>query len=427
MAGIRQKQQGAALVMVLAMLSMTLMLGLSSMSGSLVNERLAGNYRASVLAQNEAEAGLFTFNDELRAAVTALNEGQLPVPPVFASGNVSNFYSRLRDAANLDSAEEIEAALASAFSGPWQTGNLNDGGRYRWRLRPPTPEEEALLAGQVGIRIESEGFYGSANDQEAAKRSLSALMLLPELPTGGRRGLTSCESILVKGSGMIDSYDSRLGSYGGSNSRRSNIDVATQTADSNVFVTGSSPIYGNVASSGGVLAEGSGEIHGRVRAYEDIKLKGGGVNVYGSTSGMKDIIFESSATVHGNVHAGHLLHFKNHSAGVNGNARSPLVLSDNRSPDDHVSGELVIGSAPPDEESFGFKPKTNKEDCIVHGRYTSFLPYLSSSSGEHLGALDFGGGSRTVTLGLDGLRDPSSAPPICRCSTRRGAPCRSCQ
>ncbi|KAA0014583.1 hypothetical protein F0A17_02760 [Billgrantia pellis] len=50
-----QRQQGAALVLVLALLSGSLMLGLSGMSGSLVNERLAGNYRASVMAQMHAE------------------------------------------------------------------------------------------------------------------------------------------------------------------------------------------------------------------------------------------------------------------------------------------------------------------------------------------------------------------------------------
>lgn len=57
MAGARQKQQGAALVLVLGMLSMSLMLGLSGLSGSLVNERLAGNYRTAAQAQMSAEMG----------------------------------------------------------------------------------------------------------------------------------------------------------------------------------------------------------------------------------------------------------------------------------------------------------------------------------------------------------------------------------
>lgn len=51
------KQQGAALIIVLALLSGALMIGLSGMNSALVNERLAGNYRASVSAQMAAENG----------------------------------------------------------------------------------------------------------------------------------------------------------------------------------------------------------------------------------------------------------------------------------------------------------------------------------------------------------------------------------
>ncbi|MBW6392031.1 hypothetical protein [Billgrantia antri] len=52
-----KQQQGAALVVVLSILSMALMLGLSGVSGSLVNERLAGNYRTASQAQMAAEMG----------------------------------------------------------------------------------------------------------------------------------------------------------------------------------------------------------------------------------------------------------------------------------------------------------------------------------------------------------------------------------
>lgn len=52
------KQDGAALIVVLAVLVVTLMLGLSSMQSSLVDERLAGNYRAQVEAQMSAESGV---------------------------------------------------------------------------------------------------------------------------------------------------------------------------------------------------------------------------------------------------------------------------------------------------------------------------------------------------------------------------------
>ncbi len=50
-----QKQQGAALIIVLVLLSMSLVIGMSGMNAALVDERLAGNYRASALAQMNAE------------------------------------------------------------------------------------------------------------------------------------------------------------------------------------------------------------------------------------------------------------------------------------------------------------------------------------------------------------------------------------
>lgn len=50
-----KQQNGAALVVVLSMLTMSLMLGLSGMQSSLVEERLAGNYKAATEAQMAAE------------------------------------------------------------------------------------------------------------------------------------------------------------------------------------------------------------------------------------------------------------------------------------------------------------------------------------------------------------------------------------
>lgn len=50
------KQQGAALVIVMALISSGLMVGVSGMNASLVDERLAGNYRAIAEAQMGAES-----------------------------------------------------------------------------------------------------------------------------------------------------------------------------------------------------------------------------------------------------------------------------------------------------------------------------------------------------------------------------------
>jgi hypothetical protein len=54
---MKNKQQGAALVIVLALLAGSLMIGISGMNSALIDERLAGNYRAAAMAQMVAETG----------------------------------------------------------------------------------------------------------------------------------------------------------------------------------------------------------------------------------------------------------------------------------------------------------------------------------------------------------------------------------
>lgn len=53
--GKTKHQKGAALIVVLSLLAMSLMIGLSGINSSLINERLAGNYKASAQAQMGAE------------------------------------------------------------------------------------------------------------------------------------------------------------------------------------------------------------------------------------------------------------------------------------------------------------------------------------------------------------------------------------
>lgn len=62
-----KQQKGAALIVVLSLLTISLMVGLSSMQSSQVDERLAGNYRASALAYSAAEHGASLAWTEIEA------------------------------------------------------------------------------------------------------------------------------------------------------------------------------------------------------------------------------------------------------------------------------------------------------------------------------------------------------------------------
>lgn len=402
----RHKQQGAALVVVLALLSMALMLGISAMSGSLVNERLAGNYRASVMAQNEAEAGLYAFNDELRAAIEAINNSEEPLPPVYGNLGVG-FVGALRSAAAQARHEQSSDALQAALSGPWsQQGNISEHGRHRWRLAPALPEDDVLLGGQIGVRVESEGYFGATGDE--AMRTVVGLVALPELPPPGSRGLLSCDGVQVTGSGIIDSYDSREGAYGGSNAQRRNVVVGTQTEGAEIRVTGASPIYGDVAASGKFTATGSAAVHGNIRANDTVTISGGGANVYGDVIGLGDVGITSSGRVHGDVQAAGTLTLGNWSSWIGGNALVSAVNSV-RNPADQVDGELNADSGGPQGLTPVFSV-SSAQDCeipVQTGRYSQYLAQVGTSSG----ALNMQGGSRNIVLDATGLHDPNNAVP----------------
>ncbi|RBI67821.1 hypothetical protein DQ400_09060 [Vreelandella sulfidaeris] len=68
-----KQQQGAALVIVMALLSGALMLGMSGMQSALIDERLAGNYRASVQSQMAGESFLSDIvRDENSEVLTSI-------------------------------------------------------------------------------------------------------------------------------------------------------------------------------------------------------------------------------------------------------------------------------------------------------------------------------------------------------------------
>lgn len=68
------RQDGAALIIVLIMMTMAVMLSVSGVQSSITNERLAGNYRAMTQAQMNAERGLTEFQDWLLDAEWASDD-----------------------------------------------------------------------------------------------------------------------------------------------------------------------------------------------------------------------------------------------------------------------------------------------------------------------------------------------------------------
>lgn len=75
---MESQQQGAVLVVVMALLASALMIGVVSMQSALVDERLASNYRAATLAQMRAEIAV-------SQAITRFNGLEWDDPPLVSN------------------------------------------------------------------------------------------------------------------------------------------------------------------------------------------------------------------------------------------------------------------------------------------------------------------------------------------------------
>jgi hypothetical protein len=164
----------------------------------------------------------------------------------------------------------------------------------------------------------------------------------------GDAGVIGCDGVATKGSGQIDSYDSRLAGYDKKNPGRHG-DVLTTSPTASVELTGNAPIYGTVSSTGSVKVTGSSSIYGNVNATGTVSLDGGGSIIYGDVSTAGNVDFGSSASVRGNVSANGDIAFKNWGAQVTGNAQAGGTLTSSnkkKPPSDHVGGTAQAGTNP---------------------------------------------------------------------------------
>lgn len=114
--GVGSSQGGAVLVVGLAILAVMTILGVGSMRGSLLEERMAGNLREQVDAFESAEAGL-------QAALTALEQRVLPpTDNTWGAGSIG-YGCKVADSDGAADCQRLETVLAD-----WRgTGAASEG------------------------------------------------------------------------------------------------------------------------------------------------------------------------------------------------------------------------------------------------------------------------------------------------------------
>ncbi|MDR5907153.1 DUF7305 domain-containing protein [Franzmannia qiaohouensis] len=283
-------QKGAALIVVLTLLTISLMVGLASMQSSQIDERLAGNYKAQSEVQMGAE----------RAAAAGWS-----MPP--SSVDFQHVSFTLADMMGFGWEEFKEDSIFSDQRLSTNACSENVDCYYRF---VKSGGSDYILA------------MGSIGDGELATSQIVAV----EVQLGGgpsplfNSPIVGCEGVTMGGGSTVGSYDSREGGWdgtAGSFLESSSPLVSTLNGDSaDIVLGGNEKIYGSISSYGGVTLNGSSSIHGSVSANQTVNLQGGGAKVKGDVETLGNINFSSSDRVESSLKAGKDIVFGNWSSYV---------------------------------------------------------------------------------------------------------------
>lgn len=267
-----KQQQGAALVVVLSMLTMSLMLGLSGMQSSLVEERLSGNYKAATEAQMAAEQAISEAWD-------VLDQSML-------------------DGAEDATIEAVEGMGFSDFSSSPGVGSVCDGGvvcYYR------VIEDGGYYIVGLGAVLGAGGEVISVSDYVFAE------VISGDSGTPFEDAVTGCEGVSLGGGPQIDSFNSNYGAYGESvtvdgetfvNSLRSEAVVRTVSDGAGLDLSGNAPVYGDVYVTGDLSLKSGTPIHGNVYSDGSVNMNG---SIYGDLFSAGSIDFGTSSMIEGDA------------------------------------------------------------------------------------------------------------------------------
>ncbi|MBD3897937.1 hypothetical protein IEI94_18935 [Halomonas sp. ML-15] len=274
-----KKQKGAALIVVLSLLVVALMVGLSSMQSSHIDERLAGNYRAQSLAQMGAEkaaaVGWGNFNN---------NDSWEKLSDLTSSDLASLSW------AELEGDDDLCESPVSCYYRYVEDGN----GKYIVSIG--RVGDDASLSESIFIKVDVGG--------------PSPLFNSP---------IVGCEGVVMAGGSTIGSYDSREGPWDGTVGGFSATDaplVSTLNGgDSNIVLGDNEKIHGSISSYGGVSLDGSSTVHGNITANKLISFPANSV-VMGGVETLGDIGFSGSGRVESSLKSGGDIVFGNWSSYV---------------------------------------------------------------------------------------------------------------
>lgn len=386
-------QKGAALIVVLSMLTASLMLGLTSMQSSQIDERLAGNYKASAQAQmaaEEAASEMFYMINENELSPGDAEE----LVEDFGWVEFSNFASG-RSECQADNNDRLSCFL-----------NIPPSGRFG-----EEPGDYIITMGAV--------------DGAAIAVSPPLFVELMNSEGGGGRpvlGVDTCVGVSISGGGVLDSYDSAKGDYGQNGNMHGTEAIATsqvQTEGDAIELGGGGIIYGDIVTPGSVKVKNA-DVYGNIKSNHSVVLSGGsGHEVSGDVEAGSKVEFANTNTVGGDVRAVSSVDFIGGGRSpdlVSGVVESPNINVTNDKNKDYNRSKLIYSSpvfssvdhvGSPDEcESLGFSDPSNPGEVSD----SDPIYQLENQSVNVSNAPSFGGG-KEYHLTSEGLMQYTPSDP----------------
>lgn len=233
------KQKGFTLITVMLLTTMASVVVFATLKDTVIQERLSGNFQKDMNARLMSEKGIFDHYEQIRASL--------------ANNTAVTLDSLLADFATKSARDSVDVDVL-----------------YNSKLVKNSANE---------LEIHSTGsrFSSDANANMIARFEF----IPPVFESVFGNAMTGCKAVNLAGSGVVDSYDSSLGTY--DQTKTHDGDVDTVVGDADVTLSGHSPIKGDVKASGVIYLKGSSPIIGNIHSNTGVDISpGSGVRVEGN-------------------------------------------------------------------------------------------------------------------------------------------------
>ncbi|MBQ4833519.1 hypothetical protein J8L70_09740 [Pseudoalteromonas sp. MMG010] len=298
-----KSKAGYTLITVLLLTSVASIVVLSSLHDTVLQERLSGNFQKKLNARLMSEKGVY---DSMAALLQTIED-----QPTISIEDLMNENSEMSASGELDNMH---------YSAMMDVNSDGD-----------------IVVSSTGERYEGEV-------------TLQAVFELVTLTSGTEstvesvfdKAITGCASVAVTQGTSIDSFDSSLGEYGatlsdGSSNISQEAFVYTLDDDSEIVLSGSGNINGDVISSDALTLSGSAYISGNVHSNGDLVLSGNSI-VGGNATSFKSFT-QSSGEVKGSISANDFITIKQVPVGGSLTSQGDISVTGNT-----IQGAILSGS-----------------------------------------------------------------------------------